>query len=85
MLTFEYEPDHMLEVTLDAEGMEDLLLALSRLTPGDHDHLFTPDWGTHPLTNDFPNPDLVPIHKVTISFVGDDRDWQGNGPGSLRK
>jgi hypothetical protein len=36
MLTFEYEPDNMLEVTLDAEGLEDLLLAVSRLKPGDH-------------------------------------------------
>ena len=69
MLTFEYEPDNMLEVTLDAEGLEDLLRALSRLTPGDHEHLMTPAWGAYPLTGDFPNPDLIPIHKVTVTFV----------------
>ena len=78
MLTFEYEPDNMLEVTLDAEGLEDLLLALSRLRPGDHHHLFTPAWGAYPLTEDFPNLDLIPIHKVTVSFVGEERETQGS-------
>jgi len=79
MLTFEYEPDNVLEVTLDAEGLADLLLALSRLKPGDHEHLFTPAWGAYPLTEDFPNRDLVPIHKVTVSFVAEEREAQAGG------
>jgi hypothetical protein len=79
MLTFEYEPDNVLEVTLDAEGLQDLLLALSRLRPGDHEHLFTPAWGAYPLTEDFPNPDLTPIHKVTLTLVSDEGEAPAEG------
>lgn len=67
-LTFEYGPANVLEITLDPDGLEELKEVLARLTVGDHEHLFTPSWGGYPLTEDFPNPDLEPIHQVTISL-----------------
>lgn len=61
LLTFEYD-DGALEVNLDEEGRRTLLLVLERLTPGDHQHLATPEWGGSELTGGFANPDLSPIH-----------------------
>lgn len=69
MLTIEYEPDGVLEINVDAQGVEDLMYILRQLEPGDHEHLMTESWGGHPLTEEFPNPDLVPIHKVTIQYA----------------
>lgn len=71
MLTFEYEPDGVLEITADAAGLQELQAILSRLQADDHEHLMTEAWGGYGLTEDFPNPDLVPIHQVTINLVGD--------------
>jgi hypothetical protein len=71
MLTFEYGPDNVVEINLDATGLRDLIDVLSRLTPGDHEHLSTPSWGGHTLTEHFPNPDLVPVHQVTIQLSED--------------
>ena len=71
MLTFEYEPDSVLEVTFDADGLRELLDMLGKLTAGDHEHLFTEPWGGYQLSEDFPNPDLIPVHKVTLNFVGE--------------
>jgi hypothetical protein len=68
MLTFECG-EGIVEVNLDASGLEDLLRVLERLRPGDHEHLFTPSWGGYPLTEDFANGDLVPVHQVTIQLI----------------
>jgi hypothetical protein len=54
MLTFEYEPDGVLEINVDAQGVRDLVDILARLQPGDHEHLSTASWGGYPLTEDFP-------------------------------
>ena len=72
MLTFEYDADSILEITFDADGLKDLMDILSKLQQGDHDHLSTHSWGGYPLTEDFPNPDLTPIHQVTVQYVGDE-------------
>lgn len=69
MLTVEYEPDNVVEINLDREGLQELLAILHRLTPGDHEHLMTPSWGGYPLSEEFPNGDLVPVHKVTIQWL----------------
>lgn len=71
MLMFEYEPDAVLEITADVVGLQELQAILSRLEADDHEHLMTEAWGGHGLTEDFPNPNLVPIHQVTIDRVGD--------------
>jgi hypothetical protein len=68
MLTFEYGPDNCVEIGVDAQGIQDLLEILQRLSPGDHEHLLTESWGGYPLSEEFPNADLVPIHKVTIQW-----------------
>lgn len=80
MLTFEYEADGVLEITADEVGLRELQAILGRLEADDHAHLMTEAWGGHGLTDDFPNPDLVPIHRVTISRVGD-ADRLGDVPG----
>ena len=69
MLTFEYGPNGVVEINLDAQGIQDLMSILRMLEPGDHEHLFTDAWGGYPLTEEFPNTDLVPIHKVTIQYI----------------
>lgn len=69
MLTIEYDPENVLEVSLDASGRDELVRVLTALQAGDHEHLFTPAWGGFPLTEDFQHPDLVPIHQVTIQMV----------------
>lgn len=69
MLTFEFDPAGSLEVTCDEAGRIQLVSVLQRLVVGDHEHLSTPGWGGYTLTESFPNPDLVPIHQVTIQVV----------------
>jgi len=69
MLTFEYGPNGVVEIAVDQDGIDDLIRVLRRLPPGDHEHLMTPSWGGYPLTEEFPNPDLTPIHQVNISHV----------------
>lgn len=75
MLTFEVDPAGEVEVNFDAAGREQLLFVLQRIALGDHDHLFTPSWGGDQmpehvtLSEQFPNPDLVPVHKVTFQFI----------------
>lgn len=69
MLTFEYDEPGSLEVTFDAAGRDDLLRMIQHLVPGDHEHLSTPSWGGHQLTEAFPNPDLTPIHQATFAWV----------------
>jgi hypothetical protein len=69
MLTFEVDGGDVIEVNFDAAGRDDLLRVLTKLVPGDHDHLMTPSWGGDTLTEDFPNPDLSSVHKVTFQWV----------------
>jgi len=69
MLTVEYQPDNVIEIMLDDEGMTILMERLASLVPGDHVHLFTPAWGGEELTEDFPRPELIPVHQVTIQMI----------------
>jgi hypothetical protein len=71
MLTFQVDGTDVVEVNFDAEGRDQLLRILTRLVPGDHEHLFTPSWGAGPLTEDFPNPDLSPVHKLSFQWIDD--------------
>lgn len=45
MLTFEVDGGDAVEVNFDAAGRDELLRILTRLVPGDHEHLLTPSWG----------------------------------------
>jgi hypothetical protein len=65
-LTFEYDREGALEVTCDQDGRNYLITLLGRIASGDHEHLSTPAWGGDQLSEEFPNPDLAPIHQVTI-------------------
>jgi hypothetical protein len=56
-------------LNLDEAGRRNLMEILARLSPGDRDHLMTEAWGGYELTEEFPNPDLIPIHKLTIQLV----------------
>jgi hypothetical protein len=78
MLTFEFDPDGILEVTCDEAGRVQLVSVLQRLVVGDHEHLSTPDWGGDTLTDTFPNPDLVPIHQVTFQVLSSEEVPRGD-------
>jgi hypothetical protein len=58
MLTFELTPDlDELEIHTDREGLRNLLNYIRRLMESDeplprHDHLMTPSWGGHELTEE---------------------------------
>lgn len=69
MLTIEYDAPGVLEVTVDAQGVEELMHILRKIEPGDHEHLLTASWGGYPLTEEFPHLGLEPIHKVTIEYA----------------
>jgi hypothetical protein len=59
----------VVELNLDDVGRRTLIEILARLEPGDHEHLFSESWGGHGLTEEFPNRDLTPVHKLTIQLV----------------
>ena len=69
MLTFECDPQGAVEITVDADGLAELISILDRLEPGDHDHLSTSSWGGYPLTEEFPNGWPIPVHQVTVRHV----------------
>ena len=69
MLTFEVDEGDVIEVNFDAKGREELIRVLTRLVPGDHEHLMTPSWGGDTLTEDFPNSDLTPVHQVNLQWI----------------
>jgi hypothetical protein len=77
MFTVEYGPDNVVEITVDATGLNDLMAILRHLTPGDHDHLLTPAWGGDTLTEDYPHPNLAPVHQVTIEYLVTNSTHQG--------
>jgi hypothetical protein len=69
MLTFEVDGGDVIEVNFDAEGRDELIRVLTRLVPGDHEHLMTPGWGGDTLTEGFPNAEISRVHKVTFQWV----------------
>jgi len=71
LLTLQYGPEGVPEITLDGDGVALLVDLLSKLRVGDHEHLSTESWGGRELTEDFPHPDLAPIYQMTISRVDD--------------
>lgn len=64
----EGSPD-VVEIYCDQEGLESLIMDLSRLKkPGDHAHFMTPSWGGYDLCEDkvLPINDLVHHLKLTL-------------------
>lgn len=72
MLTFETDGKGVLEVTFDEAGREELLRIIGAIGPDDHDHMATPAWGGWGLSEDFPNPHLIPIHQVALRWRAND-------------
>jgi hypothetical protein len=70
MLTFEIDPDGVVEVNFDSVGRDELLAIINSVEyPGDHTHAMAPSWGGDDLTEEFPNPSLIPAHSVTFQWV----------------
>jgi hypothetical protein len=58
-----------LEVLLDAEGRDLLIRLLQKIKePGDHDHLMTPAWGGHELTEEVLEVSIL-VHQVNIGIM----------------
>ncbi|MBC7808001.1 MAG: immunity protein 32 [Akkermansiaceae bacterium] len=69
MITFEHVDEGILEVFVDDEGKEILLSLLHNLkSPGDHEHLMTPAWSGHGLSEEANNPVGKVIQMVTIGM-----------------
>ena len=67
-LSFELTKDCTLEIFFDVEGRDMLIRSLQKLKQaGDHDHLMTPAWGSHELSES-PHEDNRLIHMVTLGI-----------------
>lgn len=68
MLTVEFNPkDECVELYCDEEGLDVLGRALAVLRDaGGHEHLMTPSWAGHELTEDKQNPANQLIHHLLI-------------------
>jgi hypothetical protein len=78
LLTFEMSKDRdSIEIHANEEGIRDLIYYLQRLAggtspPPKHEHLMTPEWGGHELTQTRQGADSTLINQVTIFC------WPGN-------
>lgn len=70
LLTFELTPDgEELEIHCDSQGISRLLASLSRTAESrTHDHLMTPSWGGHELTEAKQGKENRLLNKVTIRY-----------------
>jgi hypothetical protein len=67
-LSFELTKEGTLEVFFDVEGRNLLIRSLQRMQePGDHDHLMTPAWGSHELSEETHHDNRL-IHMVTLGI-----------------
>lgn len=69
MLTFELKPKHdVLEIHCDDEGLKTLtrLLRLLETKQIDHQHLISPSWSGHELTEIRQGTDTTLLHQGTI-------------------
>lgn len=69
MLTFEYTESGTLEIYFDLDGRNLLLNSLRNIQePGDHDHLFSPAYGSHELSEQVRGGGNQVIHMVTMGI-----------------
>ena len=71
LLTFELSPDHeQLHVFANAHGIEEFIRVLRVVAASkDHEHLATPSWAGHRLSEEPQLEEGALLHKVTIQFV----------------
>jgi len=70
MLSFEYQPDGIVEIFMDDAGKEQLLAVLSRMRQnGDHEDLMTVSWGAGELEQTTHKPENTVVNMVTIGKV----------------
>jgi hypothetical protein len=67
LLTVEHN-DGGVEIHFDDEGRELLLKSISRLKPGDHDHLKTPAWAGTELTEEKQGPANALVNHLALRF-----------------
>ena len=68
-LTVEYVDD-VVEIFADREGLDSLIQTLQRLRErGGHDHLMTPSWAGHELTEVKYDPASTLINHLRITIV----------------
>ena len=72
LLTFELSEDgDELEIHCNNRGLEELLRVCQRLEGSrgnDHEHLTTPSWGGHELSEEKQGQSNTLLNKVTIRF-----------------
>jgi hypothetical protein len=72
VLTFELSPTgDEIQIHCDAEGVQTLIRSLARLAQkmtSDHDHLMTPSWAGHELTDEKQGQANRLVNMVTIYY-----------------
>lgn len=75
LLTIEYNPKGVVEIYMDVEGRSLLIDSIAKLraqeNKGDHDHLMTPSWAGHELTEERQSNDSELVHKLNIILLPD--------------
>ena len=67
-LSFEITADNTIEIFFDSEGRDLLVRSLQKIKrPGDHDHLMTPSWSGHELSESAHGTNKL-VHKVTLGI-----------------
>jgi hypothetical protein len=66
--SFEITTEDTIEVFFDSEGRDLLIHTLQKIKcAGDHDHLMTPSWAGHELSENAHGTNKL-IHKVTLGI-----------------
>lgn len=66
----EKERPSQVEIYCDQEGLESLIMDLSRLKkPGDHSHFMTPSWGMDDLCEDKVEPKNDLVHHLEVILI----------------
>lgn len=69
LLTVEYDAKGAVEIHCDEEGLASLIARLSALKErGGHEHLMTPAWGGHELTEEEQNASNQLVNHLKVMF-----------------
>lgn len=70
MIFVQSDPEGVVDVIFDKEGLENLKTALIHLEKKpDHTHFFSPTFGGWELSEDKPSPGKFIVHKLTLRHV----------------
>lgn len=70
MIFVQSDPQGVVDIIFDKEGLENLKSVLSQLEKRpDHAHFFSPTFGGWELSEDEPSPGKCVVHKLTLRHV----------------